>query len=625
MKNCFKTTVFFIIGLLAPSLCFAQFILERQAGEVILSGVEQAFVQKITTQADTKTAKYISIGDISQYEENGIINFSLPGIPETLQSEAVRVEYTSTNDYIWSARFTHQPGYMSIISKPEGKAGFFQLPGKFFSIHPVNNTVSLLKEIDFAHLSTEGCGWVGSETANAEVDWCEPEENNCFSEIDVLVLVSSPDVQDWFGTQGDPWQALVTIIQGIESLNLAFANSGIDNKQIRWRAEQFNFTGYDMPLNPDDDIDEFAIQAASLREQRQADVVIMLTANDYPGIAGIASGPSGDCPTPSKNCAYAIVEIQSIADPRWTFAHEFAHLLGARHNRPNICSAAGVCGNDNTDVCAHAWVFNDQDDIEQRTILATLFANEQAAGAVRIPHYSNPNVEFNGAATGTVDNDNARIMRNTACYVDDYNQAEWSVGIQGPSKWCLNSLPQITFAAMVTPPNPGWNLPGNPPYQYEWRASCSPTFNPSTVLSNQPSITLSAPFCEPTFWLRLTVTSSDGATLTDRERVLIIENCSNNFQGGEDRQQQSDSDKVQSITIYPNPAYDNIIIGNLPNEKGQFTTISIWDNLGKQVHEIESSELEMLEITTDRMPNGMYFIKICSGNNQSIHTIILQK
>ncbi len=141
MKNCFKTTVFFIIGLLAPSLCFAQFILERQAGEVILSGVEQAFVQKITTQADTKTAKYISIGDISQYEENGIINFSLPGIPETLQSEAVRVEYTQ------SITIYPNPAYDNIIigNLPNEK-------GQFTTISIWDNLGKQVHEIESSEL-----------------------------------------------------------------------------------------------------------------------------------------------------------------------------------------------------------------------------------------------------------------------------------------------------------------------------------------------------------------------------------------------------------------------------------------------------------------------------------------
>lgn len=624
MKNCFKVSVFFFIGVLIPSLTTAQLLQERPSSEIVLSSTEQAFAQKISTQPDTKTAKYISIGDISQYESNGILNFSLPGILVTLQSEAVHVEYTSPNDYIWSARFTNQPGYMSIISKPEGKAGFFQLPGKFFSIYPVNSTVSLLKEIDLAHLSSEGCGWVESEGTNAEINWCEPEENDCFSEIDVLILVSSPDVQDWFGTQGNPWQVLITVIQGIESVNLAFANSGIANKQVRWRAEQFNFTGYDMPLLPLDDIEDLATQATNLREQRQADVVIMLTANDYPGFAGVASGPSTECPAPSENCAYAIVEIQSIADPRWTFAHEFAHLLGARHNRSTNCSVANVCGNDDTDVCSHAWVFNDQNGTEQRTILAALSANEQAGGGGRIPHYSNPNINFNGAATGTADNDNAKIIRNAACYVDDYNRAEWNVGVQGPPKWCLNLLPEITFASVVTPPNQGWGLLGNPPYQYEWRASCSPIFNPGTFLSNQASITLSTPFCEPVFWLRLTVTSSDGATRTIVRRVGVLEDCPHLQGEGEDRFQQADFSNKHTV-IYPNPTHDNVIVSDILKEKGQCATISISDNFGKVIYETISCESGEIELVTKNIPAGLFFVRINSGNNQSIHKIIVQK
>jgi hypothetical protein len=137
--------------LLFEQLVLAQLIVEKSASQVSLSSIEQQFVQKITQLVDTKSAKYISIGDIASYASDGLVTFTLPGLG-TISSEAVHVEYQNPNDYIWSGKFTNQPGYFSIIAKPQGKVGFFQTSTRYFSIQPVNSEVSLLKEVDLSLL-----------------------------------------------------------------------------------------------------------------------------------------------------------------------------------------------------------------------------------------------------------------------------------------------------------------------------------------------------------------------------------------------------------------------------------------------------------------------------------------
>ena len=613
-----RTPLTLLFALFSPLWAFAQLIQEKSPAEVSLTTNEQQFVQRIAQLEDTETTKYISIGDVAQFETNGLLNFSLPGVSGTLQSEAVRVEYTSSSNYIWSAKLTNQPGYFSLIVRPEGKVGFFQLQGRYFDIHPLNSTVSLLREIDLNQLSGEDCALLGTSSAPA-IDWCQPDNNNCFAEIDVLVLVT-PDVGGWFSAQPDIWQALITAVQGIESVNMAFANSAIPNKQIRWQAEMFNFQGFDPILDIVDDLDDLEVDAAGLREQRQADVVIMLTSMDYIGFAGVASGPDPACPTPSEPCAFAIVEIQSIAGPRWTFAHEFAHLLGARHNRPTNCSAAGVCGNDTTTVCAHAWLFNDAGGNEQRTILARMDSVEQVNGSVRIPHYSNPDVAFNGAPTGTVDNDNSRIIRNAACFVDDFNHAEWIVGIEGPDQWCPEIEPTMTFDAVVTPPVQGWGLPGNPPYQYEWRRNCGPIFNPGNFISNQPSITLSAPYCQPTFWIQLKVTSSEGAVRVVQRKIYPCDW----YNGGGEERNTIPVRHGKIASLFPNPA-DDVFRIVVPNSAEQKTTVRITDGFGKSVKNFTISDSPEIVVSTSDFASGVYFVSVVNGTEIETHKLFINK
>ena len=182
----------------------AQLIQERNSTEVTLTTNQQQFVQRITELDDTENTKYISIGDVAQYETDGVLSFSFPGVPGTLQCEAVHVEYNSGNDYVWSAKLTSQPGYLSLIVKPEGKVGFLQLQGRYFNIHPVNSTVSLLREVDLSQIPNGDCALYSGTAPSPETDWCQSDNNNCFSEIDVLVLYT-PDVL------GIPWCPAVYI------------------------------------------------------------------------------------------------------------------------------------------------------------------------------------------------------------------------------------------------------------------------------------------------------------------------------------------------------------------------------------------------------------------------------
>jgi len=600
-------------------------IQERNPNEVSLTTNQQQFVQKIVQLEDTETTKYISIGDVAQFETNGILDFSLPGVSGTLQSEAVRVEYNDSTNYVWSAKLTNQSGYFSLIVRPEGKVGFIQLQGRYFNIHPVNSTVSLLREIDLSQIPAEDCALFDESTTTPPEapDWCQHTENNCFAEIDVLILVT-PDVGGWFSEQGDPWQTLATIAQGIESVNLAFANSGIPNKQIRSQMVMFDFQGFNTPpfnlFDLADDLNDLVVDAASLREQYQADVVIMLTSMEYNGTAGIATGPNS-CGAPMGDCAYAIVEIQSIADPRWTFAHEFAHLLGARHNRPDNCSAADVCGDDDIPICPHAWLFEDADENEQRTILARMFDNEENAGAVRIPHYSNPDVEFNGTPTGTVDNDNSRIIRNAACYVDDYNHAQWIVGIEGPFQWCPDTEPTMTFDAISIPPAQGWSYPGLPPYQYEWWRSCSPIFNPGNFISSQPSITLSAPYCQSTFWIQLRVTSSDEVVRVVNRKIYPCDW----FTGGEEEERTPIPVRpTKMATLFPNPTNDAFHIV-VPNTAESNTTVRITDGFGKSVKTFTTSDSPEIVVSTSDLPSGAYFVNVVNGTEIETHKLFIHK
>lgn len=80
--------------------------------------------------------------------------------------------------------------------------------------------------------------------------------------------------------------------------------------------------------------------AHSLRDQYQADLVVLLTDGNYGYAAGVVTEIG-----PNESTAFAIVEVD-CATANLTFAHETAHLFGGLHQ------------NDPDGIYEHGYYFN---------------------------------------------------------------------------------------------------------------------------------------------------------------------------------------------------------------------------------------------------------------------------
>jgi hypothetical protein len=164
-------------------------------------------------------------------------------------------------------------------------------------------------------------------------------------EIDVLVLYT-PAVDQAVGN------ILNTSILAVSQLNSAYVNSGISSSEV---SVHRNAT---LPLDFDetDDItdDLFTLRsntnAQDLRDEKRADLVILLTDGDYPnnelGVAFIDG---------RNSYAYALVEADR-ATANYTFAHEVGHLQGGRHQQCYIYNRTGC---DNSSDYGHGYSWTD--------------------------------------------------------------------------------------------------------------------------------------------------------------------------------------------------------------------------------------------------------------------------
>lgn len=135
----------------------------------------------------------------------------------------------------------------------------------------------------------------------------------------------------------------------------------------------------------------------ALRNKYKADVAILLTnATTFGTTVGISYLEA------NANTAFGVVQT-AYATAKYTFAHEFGHIMGADHQIGG--------GPQTTSAYAHGYKVG-----ANSTILHTLDNN-----LPRILYYSNPSVFYNGKATGTTKSENnARKITERGCIVSKF-------------------------------------------------------------------------------------------------------------------------------------------------------------------------------------------------------------
>ena len=577
-----------------------------------------------------KSLRLVQVGDVPSLQQNGTLTFTIPGVSQTITAQAIRVVDTGAKDYVWQAKIG-EIGYMQIVSKPDGVSGFIQLSNKYFTLFPLYKTYCALFEYDLSH-ATETCGSNDvvlplSETESIQApDYCYETTTIIPSTVDILVLIT-PEARQWVGgTFGTNWlNALTYVIGATESINMALVNSDILSKRVRTRYAALEGFPYDSSNDNriGKDVQALTTNTAAnqLREQYKADVVIMLT-NDRYGASGIARAGI------NNNLAYAIVEIQAIMSPFFGFAHEFGHLMGGLHNRSENVPCQLYCeGSDNTDICSHAWRFFDANGMERKTLIGRVDVDD--VDGITVPHYSNPDVNFNGTPTGTVDNDNAKIIRNSFTTVANFRSSpQMSAEIVGNGFICIGGT--NVFQAGVVPPAVGITQ-GQPPYTYEWRWNTTGIFNPalggsSTLIASgttATSITMNTPPACPTVFLQLRVTGSGGYSYTSASRLILSGACIACGGSGKDIQTQSLSEA--NINVYPIPSDEQLYVQatQIDNQEHQ---IQLCDLQGKIVYStvIQAFDHQLqLSIPTAHLPQGLYYVRLLNNNAPIIKKIII--
>lgn len=558
----------------------------------------------------------------------------------TLQSSAIDIEYTDEANYTWSGKiinnitdengiFTSTPthGYTSIVARQGGYGGFFQFPDHFYKLEYLKNNISILIEQDLSKYDDD-CGLEQSASPPSPTspnDFCNADDD-CPAVVSILVLVT-PEAQSYY-MESDQISVAVTEAIMSESINIAFLNSGIQNKKTRIIFDQLNDFPYSNPRNANIDALTLANQnttfsytsALNKRNFHKADLVVMLTNRRY-FIGPFSSGPTINGTMflgPINEAAYGIVEAPSAVSPTWTFAHELGHAFGCLHDWLD----------DNTPGCNHGHLFGPPNTPLYASLhgFSTFSANE------KVLHFSNPEIEYEGFSTGQSGNfepaNNARVISNTACIVADFFPTqELTAFISGPPINCASPFP-ATHHVQVNTPEIG--LPGQGPYTYEWRWNTDGIFTPQSpgnFLSTSSSVSTGVLAC-PFYFLQVKVTSSDNITV-NRTRQIVTELC-NACQNNNNQpltEQNNSYFSVPNLTVFPNPANETINI-QLKTLKAERVKIALYNVNGQVIKSLLTDDLETglhyFKFDVDALPPALYFLKIKTNNNLFSKKIILQ-
>ena len=571
--------------------------------QVNLTSTEEIRLNHIENNSAFINTQLVSLGNIVDFLTDRVLTFYIPGQELEYTALVNEFEYFSSSEYLWKGNMIDHDGNIALFCRNGGVFGHISIDSIEYSIQTIGDA-SIFIEYDMDTLRMQKCGnedegtnASGSSNIDNYSETSDRETTACTGLVRILVLYTpaadiAANVQD-------------ITTAAIEQMNTALSNSDVAYTNVHVslaKLQSFNFTE-----TPDieQDVDDLAANLAAriLRDQYKADLVIMLTDGNYPGTAGIVKeiGPVNDE-------AYSIVEVD-YATANMTFAHEAAHLFGARHQ------------NDPNGSIQHGYYFTKGIFWWKKYYRTIMGIVDPYNDRSRIQHFSNPDVDYNGKATGTSSsNDNARKLDEEGCTVENFRPYTYPPPI-----------PTVYITGPLTGNNSGtytWTANGNggiAPYTYEWFFSLDGTNYYS--VGHGPTITAQLPY-DNDLYIKVILTDANQEQATDFYYVYNMD-----AGGGHGATPLGTTDDQQQVSplivtsIYPVPANKKVNLQVFSNESSN-CSIKITDLMGKEVYFSNTfidSGYQKLQINTSVLKDGIYILVVEVNNKIETHKIIIRK
>lgn len=248
-------------------------------------------------------------------------------------------------------------------------------------------------------------------------------------QLDIMVVYTSLARSQAGGTSAI--QALIA--NGVAYANQAYANSGVTQRMVLVHTEEVS--GYSEGTDWEAMLNNLTYTGGSysaldnvqtLRNTYQADVVSMViydSAYQYCGLGWVLSrdfAPAGSYSF--ADYAFNVVEYRCVSER--TLAHETGHNLGADHDRYQYSDLGADYGG------VYSYSFGHKLFSGSTCLYYTVMSYRTGSNGTcqtSIPYFSNPNVYYNGIATGVASGslsaNNALTFNNTAT-----TAAQWRDG-----------------------------------------------------------------------------------------------------------------------------------------------------------------------------------------------------
>lgn len=217
--------------------------------------------------------------------------------------------------------------------------------------------------------------------------------------IDLLAVYTPTAKTSRGGTSGIE----AHIMSAMDNANDSFENSNMDVRFNMVHMQEVTHTESDASTDLGWVSNDPGV--AALRDTHGADMVSLITDSDYCGIGYVQRSPGSGF----ANSAFQVTDVD-CAVGNLTFAHEHGHNMGMEHNPEDGVAPSSA---------SYVYSFGHYVNGSYRTVMS--YGGRCTSGCSRTMQFSNPNINFNGTATGiTNQRHNALTGANTAPIIRDF-------------------------------------------------------------------------------------------------------------------------------------------------------------------------------------------------------------
>ncbi len=389
----------YILCLLCTSSVFAEEVLELFIQSENLNPTTNVMYTELEKESIISRLKYNP--ELSKIvEEKAKIRFNL--LNKNIEYKISKVKRKGSKRVSFSGSIS-KTDTISIADNNGRIVGSIHHNGKLYKLRPAKNGDTLITEVPMETLKDHDANYTenfDTEIVDRIKHTASPAANDTLTEVTVIVAYTAN-----FATDAGDVNAYMDLLE-LET-NTAFENSAVN---IRVKIVHAYETGYQESGDFLTDASillksslEFA-ELKTLRDNYQADIMMMLTGNNLYENCGLAMGVGVN-----KYQALAFVR-ESCATGYYSFGHEIGHLFGARHI---------ITEDDNTTPYAYGHGYCNLTEYTWRTTMA--YNCPLGTGGPRIQQWSNPVIHINDEATGTADLEyNAKVLNVRAEEVSNF-------------------------------------------------------------------------------------------------------------------------------------------------------------------------------------------------------------